>query len=717
MELLAPVNANTLDAALEAGADAVYFGLRRLNARRGAMNFSPEELSAVVEKIHRRGAKAHLTLNIDLTQRELGLALRTLELARQCGVDAVILRDPALLPLSAEFPQLQFHVSTQAGVSSSAGVRMARELGCHRVVLARELSREEIAACAAVPEMELEVFVQGALCFCASGRCLLSSWVGGRSGNRGACASPCRVGWRRDLPEAPEHHPLSTKDLCLLEKIPELQKMGVDSLKIEGRLKAAPWVSQAVTLYRNALDAKRPLEELRKEADALGGYTGRTLTQGYYEGHREGLTDQLQGRTRGAATATTTAGTTAAAAAIAATAAAAPACTAGTESAAGSSSSEEPEGLSVSIARDEQGGVLFQCRFNGVRESFRIPPQRIPNPRRALPLSQMVQDAADALPESAAQIGLPEELRGLLLPRRFQDAILQNLQDFLRKASREDDGVVRIPLPKALQGLLNQAPPKDSPNRLPLGAPADFLRLTPEQLPALPRHQSNPLPRLLVAVTSHHSPEALEKALGALPKKQAEEAVLALPAVCYEEDLEGLSALLDWAKDRGLSAEANSWDTLWLCRKAQIPFATGQGMAVLNNLAAQTLARLGAQWCALSWEMDRRQIRELTAACAVPLSLTLFSYPTLMTTRAVLPPEFPEGETLLDARKCRLVPHKQGQLTLLRAQTPMDWRTLRDPIIRVAHLELDLTGLPTNTATPPAPEKTPFLFNFDRTLR
>ncbi len=697
MELLAPANANTLDAALDAGADAVYFGLRRLNARRGALNFSPEELPAVVEKIHKRGAKAHLTLNIDLAQRELGLALRTLELARQCKVDAVILRDPALLPLASMFPELQFHVSTQAGVSSSAGVRMAKELGCHRVVLARELSREEIAACAKVPGIELEVFVQGALCVCASGRCLLSSWVGGRSGNRGACASPCRVGWKRDLPGATERHPLSTKDLCLLEKIPELQAMGVDSLKIEGRLKGAQWVSQAVTLYRQALDARRPLDELRKDADALGGYTGRTLTQGYYEGHRENLTDQIQGRAKGTAPAPSTA----------------------TDNPAGATgcSSEEPEGLSVAITRDAPGGVLFQCRMGEAQETFRIPPQRIPNPRRALSLAKMIHDAADALPDTAAQIVLPGELKDLLLPRRFQDTILQNLQDFLRKASREDDGVVRIPLPRDLQSLLDQKTRKDSPNRLPLGGPADFLRLTPEQLPALPRHQPNPLPRLLIAVTARHTPEALSNALESLPRKQASEAVLALPAVCYEADLEGLSALLKWGKERGLMAEANSWDTLWLCRQAGIPFATGQGMAVLNSLAAQTLERLGAQWCALSWEMDRRQIRELTATCPVPLALTLFSHPALMTTRAVLPPEFPEGEPLQDARKCRVVPHKQGQLTLLKAHTPMDWRALRDPAIHAAHLELDLTGLPAGTATPPAPESTPFLFNFDRILR
>ncbi|MBO4620113.1 MAG: U32 family peptidase, partial [Victivallales bacterium] len=271
MELLAPVNADTLQAALDAGADAVYFGLTRLNARRGAKNFVPDELAAVVQRIHAANAKAHLTLNIDLATRELGLAARTLQLASEAGVDAVIVRDPAILALIPQFPQLQFHLSTQSGISSSAGVRTAKELGCHRVVLAREMTREEIHAASAVPGIETEVFVQGAMCFCCSGRCLLSSWVGGRSGNRGTCASPCRVAWKTADTIA---HPMSMHDLCLLERLGELREMGVASLKIEGRLKSASWVHRAVSLYRKALDGTENLDDLREEAIALGNYTG-----------------------------------------------------------------------------------------------------------------------------------------------------------------------------------------------------------------------------------------------------------------------------------------------------------------------------------------------------------------------------------------------------------------------------------------------------------
>ena len=140
--------------------------------------------------VHARGARAFLTLNVDVAERELGQAARSLELARQCGVDAVLIRDPALIALRPEFPEIEFHFSTQTCMASSADVAAARELGATRVVLARELTLAEITAAAAVPGIATEVFVQGALCFCVSGRCLLSSWVGGRSGNRGSCTSP-----------------------------------------------------------------------------------------------------------------------------------------------------------------------------------------------------------------------------------------------------------------------------------------------------------------------------------------------------------------------------------------------------------------------------------------------------------------------------------------------------------------------------------------------
>jgi collagenase-like PrtC family protease len=202
LELLAPAgDREALRAALDAGADAVYLGLRTLNARRRAKNFSPDEFVKAVEAAHAKGVKVYLTLNTDIAQRELGQAARMLELARQCRTEAVLVRDPAFLALRGQYPEIAFHFSTQTCMANSADVAAAAELGANRAVLAREMTLPEIAAASAGrhPQdgrgMRTEVFVQGALCFSVSGRCLLSSWIGCRSGNRGACTSPCRVPW------------------------------------------------------------------------------------------------------------------------------------------------------------------------------------------------------------------------------------------------------------------------------------------------------------------------------------------------------------------------------------------------------------------------------------------------------------------------------------------------------------------------------------------
>ncbi len=690
MEILAPVNASTLDAALEAGADAVYFGLKRLNARRGAQNFTQEELPDVVEKIHRHGAKAHLTLNIDLTQRELGLAVRTLALARATGVDAVILRDPALLSLRSQFPQLEFHLSTQAGVSSLAGVRMAKAMGCDRVVLAREMTREEICACCQEGGIAIEVFVQGAMCFCASGRCLLSSWVGGRSGNRGACASPCRVAWRGAGEDAPQGHPLSMKDLCLVEHLPELQEMGVASLKIEGRLKSAAWVSQAVQVYLAAREGRQPLPALKEQAQALGGYTGRALTEGYYLGGQEGLTDVSLGRGQKAAPVSP--------------------CTA-------SSPPETPPlpTLLLQVFQDPKGGTCFQCQQGSLRQNLRIPPQRIPNPRRAITLGDILPQVRLLLASLPHQLQVADTLEALPLPRRCQDTILQFLQEFLRRATKEDDGTIRQSLPAELQKLLLPTSPSPE-NRLPLGGAAPkILRLRLPQLKALLRQSPPPgFAALVLSLQGKESIQELEEALAAFPLPP-QALTLALPGVVHDNTLASLAPWVAWARQRGHLLEANSWDTLELCRSHQAPFATGQGMAILNAMGAAFLQQLGAKWCAASWEMDQRQLQELCAQCPVPLAVTLLSRPPLMTTRARLPEAFPPGKILQDARGIRLLHGLEGESTVLRPLIPMDWRGLQDGKIRAARWEIDLTGM--DSPCPPPPEAAPFLFNFDRTLR
>jgi U32 family peptidase len=297
-ELLAPAGDEAaLDAAIEAGADAVYLGMTDLNARRRARNFRPEEFPQAVQRAHERGVRVYLTLNTDITEKELPQAARLLELARESGVDAVLVRDPALLALRTEYPQIEFHFSTQTCIANSADVAAAGDLGAQRVVLARELTLDEIAAASAVAGVQTEVFVQGALCFCVSGRCLLSSWVGGRSGNRGACTSPCRVPWTVD--QQPAGTPLSMHDLATSHRLDDLRRAGVAALKIEGRLKTADWVGQAVGMYRRAL-AGETVPGL-EPASGLASYTGRQLTDGYLDGHRQQLTGLAEGRGTGAA--------------------------------------------------------------------------------------------------------------------------------------------------------------------------------------------------------------------------------------------------------------------------------------------------------------------------------------------------------------------------------------------------------------------------------
>lgn len=284
IELLAPAGDRAcLVAALEAGADAVYLGLTALNARRYARNFSEPELEEACELAHGLGRRVHLTLNIDLAQSELGRAAEILEIASRLKVDAILVRDPALLSLKPHYPELEYHLSTQACVASAADVTAARDLGFRRVVLAREMTLAEIAAASRVPGIETEVFAHGALCLAVSGRCLLSSWVGGRSGNRGQCTSPCRVPWTLD--GRPGGTPLSPHDLSLSARVGELRAAGVRALKIEGRMKNPSWVRSAVRLLRKGIDGTATPEQIAAEAERRPAGT-RRLTSAYLDGRR-----------------------------------------------------------------------------------------------------------------------------------------------------------------------------------------------------------------------------------------------------------------------------------------------------------------------------------------------------------------------------------------------------------------------------------------------
>ena len=267
-------------AAVQNGADAVYFGYGDFNARRGAKNFTREEAAAAVSYCRLRGCKVNLTLNTLLTDRELPGAAELAAHASGIGVDAVIVQDlGAVRMLRQSAPDLPIHGSTQMSVHSLDGVKLCADLGMTRVVLGRELSRDQIAYICQHSPIEIEVFGHGALCMCWSGQCFFSSVIGGRSGNRGMCAQPCRLsyGWGARADE----YPLSLKDLSMAGHLRELQEMGVACLKLEGRMKRPEYVAVVTGIYAQALREGR--EPTAGEVEVLRQVFSRQgFTDGYY---------------------------------------------------------------------------------------------------------------------------------------------------------------------------------------------------------------------------------------------------------------------------------------------------------------------------------------------------------------------------------------------------------------------------------------------------
>ena len=281
-ELLAPAGSpEALMAAVQAGADAVYLGLGPFNARRNAKNFTPETLPDQVAYCRQRGAKVYLTLNTLVTDRELPQAAETAAQAARAGVDAILVQDLGVARLLRETcPDVALHASTQMTVHDLDGVKACADLGMTRVVLSRELSASAIRTICQRSPVEVEVFAHGALCMCYSGQCWLSAVLGGRSGNRGLCAQPCRLAFRWPGDKG-ESRPLSLKDLSLVRQLRELEEMGVACLKIEGRMKRPEYVWVVTSVYAAALrEGREPTAEEVRRLEAA--FSRQGFTQGYY---------------------------------------------------------------------------------------------------------------------------------------------------------------------------------------------------------------------------------------------------------------------------------------------------------------------------------------------------------------------------------------------------------------------------------------------------
>jgi len=282
VELLAPAGTPmSLDAAIEAGADAVYLGLSDFNARINADNFTREDIGAVIAKAHAYGVKVYVTLNTLVFDREREAFLSTAEAAYLGGADGLIVADlGAAALLRRTMPDIPLHASTQVSGHNVAAAKMLSSLGFTRMVCAREMRESDLRYFVKNSPIEAEVFVHGALCVCHSGQCLFSSLVGGRSGNRGECAQPCRLPYISANKK--NEYPLSLKDLSLAAHVDELIDMGVASFKIEGRMKSPEYVRDVTRIWRRLIDEHRGAtpDELRELSDVFsrGG-----LTDGYYK--------------------------------------------------------------------------------------------------------------------------------------------------------------------------------------------------------------------------------------------------------------------------------------------------------------------------------------------------------------------------------------------------------------------------------------------------
>ncbi|HEX3022584.1 MAG TPA: U32 family peptidase, partial [Lachnospiraceae bacterium] len=307
IEILAPAGSyESLQAAINASCDAVYIGGNQFGARAYANNLNEDMLLQAIDYAHIHDKSLYLTINTLLKEQELNRDLyKYIVKYYERGLDAVIVQDPGVLHfIHRNFPDLPIHASTQMTLTMAEGANVLKEYGVTRIVTSRELSLEEVKNIRANTDLEIEAFVHGALCYCYSGQCLMSSMIGGRSGNRGRCAQPCRMpydlyGSGKKLSNGQERHLLSPKDMCTLHLIPELIESGIDSFKIEGRMKRPEYTALASHLYRKYVDLycklgkeeydrylERNDREFRQDVmDLMDLYNRGSFTQGYYVSH------------------------------------------------------------------------------------------------------------------------------------------------------------------------------------------------------------------------------------------------------------------------------------------------------------------------------------------------------------------------------------------------------------------------------------------------
>ena len=600
-EILAPAGGEAqLRAAVLCGADAVYLGLRGFNARAGAENFDENTLPQTVGWCHARGVRVYATLNTLVTDRELPQWLHSLDAVAAAGVDGVLVQDLGLAKIIRQrYPTLPLHASTQMTIHNLAGARLLEEMGFAQVVLARELSKEEIAAICAGTSLRCEVFVHGALCMSVSGQCYLSSVLGERSGNRGRCAQPCRL----DFKSHGRGYALSLKDLTLTDRLRELEALGVASFKIEGRLKRPEYVAAAVTACRQSLAGEVPDLETLQSVFSRSGFT-----DGYYTARRD-LT-MFGTRTReDAAAAAEVLGKLSAL----------------TRNEVG----RLPVDMVLTMAPGEPATLAVTDGTHRVEVAGEVPQTALTRPtdeelaRRAL---EKCGGTPFYLQNLTCHIG-----EGLMLPL----SALNRLRAAALTALAEARSVV-VSYPQA-----PAAAGEPAGRARPTGAPRLGCRLAAaaQMTPAIRRgggRLSLPLHELA------ERPELLETG--------AERWVAELPAFCAPQQEEAVMRALRKLKEQGLTAAlCGNLGSLLMAREAGLRIIGDYGLNIINSPAAQQAVALGCDEITLSFECERNAARNIHSP--IPIGVIAYGRLPLMLLRNC------PGKTAAGCGDCRGINH------------------------------------------------------------
>ena len=586
-EILAPAGGwESLEAAVRSGANAVYLGGKSLNARRGAANFDEAQLKEAVSFCHVRNAKVYVTLNTVVFDKELAELEAAAASICAAGADGVIVQDLAVAKVIRECaPSLPLHASTQMSVHNLDGVKVLEQLGFSRAVLARELSRKEIEYITARTKLEIECFVHGALCMCISGQCYLSAMIGGRSGNRGLCAQPCRlpfeqVAGRKEV----SAFALSLKDLSLIESIQAMADAGIKSLKIEGRLKRPEYVAAAVTACKKAINAEKTDIKSLQAVFSRGGFT-----DGYFS---ENLGDHMFGvRSKDDVTST--------------------------------------------------ASVLKELAKLYERESPLVPVNFAIKAKTGKPLELSVSDengntitTAGSVPQVALNAPFtPEKADALLAKTGGTPYFIQNVNhnidnglmvpasavNALRREALEKLSLARGNVPahqftKPVFSAPKTAPGKTTPKiRVRLqkaGQLSDYITDNSDEI-VLPVSEFAKLP-----------PEAINTCKDKLFAE--------LPRICFGKN-ETLEKDILSAKNMGITnALAGSIGGISLAKRHALNIHTDFGFNITNHVALEELAVLGASSCTLSFELAMSAAKSIAG---MPRGIIAYGYLPLMTIR------------------------------------------------------------------------------------